>query len=87
MRGDPKPLTYWAMRRVVQRANEQLGTNWSLHDLRHAAATRMANDPNLTLPEVQAVLRHQHLSTTERYLQPRIEELRDKLQEHYARHR
>lgn len=87
MRGTPRPLTYWAMRRVMQRANESLGTNWSLHDLRHTAATRMAADPNLTLPEVQTIMRHRHLATTEAYLQPRIEELHDKLQEHFRRPR
>ncbi len=75
------------MRRVLQRANERLGTNWSLHDLRHTAAARMAADPALTLPEVQAVLRHRQLSTTTRYLQPRVEELHDKLAEHYSRPR
>jgi len=40
-RGEPRPMTYWAMRRVLQRANERLGTNWTLHDARHTAATRM----------------------------------------------
>lgn len=85
LRGEPRPLTYWAMRRVLQRANTALGTNWTLHDLRHTAAARMAADPRLTLPEVQAVLRHTHLSTTERYLQPRVEEMFDKLQEHFDR--
>jgi integrase len=87
MRGASRPLTYWAMRRVIQRANERLGTNWSLHDLRHTAATRMASDPELTLPEVQTIMRHRHLATTEAYLQPRIEELHDKLQEHFRRPR
>ncbi|WP_309241067.1 tyrosine-type recombinase/integrase [Nocardia sp. BSTN01] len=87
LRGEPRQLTYWAMRCVLQRANHVLGTNWSLHDLRHTAAARMAADPALTLPEVQAVLRHKHLSTTEIYLQPRIEELHDKLAEHFARPR
>lgn len=87
MRGEPRPLTYWAMRRVMQRANEKLGTNWSLHDLRHTAATRMATDPALTLPEVQTIMRHRHLATTEAYLQPRVEELHDKLQEHFRRPR
>ncbi|MBN0975389.1 MULTISPECIES: tyrosine-type recombinase/integrase [unclassified Gordonia (in: high G+C Gram-positive bacteria)] len=85
LRGDPRPLTYWAMRRIMQRANAVLGTNWTLHDLRHTAATRMVNDPSLTLPEVQTILRHRHLSATEQYLQPRIEELHDKLQEHFTR--
>ncbi|WP_406732185.1 tyrosine-type recombinase/integrase [Streptomyces sp. NBC_01794] len=85
LRGTVRPLTYWAMRRVIQRADERLGTNWTLHDLRHTAAARMASDPQMTLVEVQTVLRHRHLSTTERYLQPRTEELFDKLAEHYAR--
>lgn len=85
LRGRTRPLTYWAMRRVIQRADERLGTNWTLHDLRHTAADRMASDPKMTLVEVQTVMRHRHLSTTERYLQPRTEELFDKLAEHYAR--
>jgi integrase len=85
LRGESRPLSYWAMRRVLQRANTQLGTNWTLHDLRHTAATRLAADPRLSLPEVQTILRHQHLSTTERYLQPRVEELFDKVHEHYTR--
>lgn len=56
-RGESRPVSYWAMRRILQRANDKLGTNWSLHDLRHTAATRMANDPEMTLRDVQAVLR------------------------------
>ena len=28
-------MTYWAMRRVLQRANKRLDTNWTLHDARH----------------------------------------------------
>ncbi|MET9324738.1 tyrosine-type recombinase/integrase [Streptomyces sp. NPDC003038] len=40
-RGPDKPLSYWAMRRVIQRANMRLATNWTLHDLRHTAAERM----------------------------------------------
>ncbi|AZI65860.1 MULTISPECIES: hypothetical protein [Rhodococcus] len=47
----------------------------------------MANDPHLTLPEVQTVLRHRHLSATEIYLQPRIEDMHDKLQEHFSKSR
>ncbi|WP_433756336.1 hypothetical protein [Nocardia sp. CA-135398] len=47
----------------------------------------MASDPALTLPEVQTVMRHRHLSTTEVYLQSRVEELHDKLAEHYVRPR
>ena len=85
--GAEKPLTYWAMRRILQRANIKLETNWTLHDLRHTAAQRMANDPNLTLSEVRTIMRHTALATTGIYLNTRIEGLFDKLQEHYTRPR
>jgi integrase len=78
-RGEPRPMTYWAMRRVPQHANKRLGTNWTLHDARHTAAARMAGDERLTLAEVQAILRHAHLDTTGRYLTARIEDMHDKL--------
>ena len=87
LRGESRPLTYWAMRRVLQRANEVLGTNWTLHDTRHTTATRLAGDPLITLPEVQAVLRHRNLATTQQYLPVRVEDLHDKLHEHYTRPR
>src|SRR5215217_4568112 len=75
------------MRRVLQRANEKLGTNWTLHDARHTAATRMAGDERLTLAEVQTILRHAHLDTTGHYLTARVEDLHDKLVEHYTKPR
>jgi integrase len=86
-RGPERPLTYWALRQVMARANEALGLNWTLHDLRHTAATRMARDPSLTLVEVQTILRHAHLSTTSRYTVVSLEDLMDKLAEHYQRPR
>jgi integrase len=85
VRGTPRPLTYWAMRQVLERANEHLGTNWTLHDLRHTAAARLAADPDITLVEVQAVMRHAHLTTTQLYTPPRLDDLMDKLAAHYAR--
>jgi integrase len=84
-RGRPQPLTYWAARRIMQRAGEQLGTNWTLHDLRHTAATRMARDPALTLVEVQTILRHAHVTTTALYTVTGLDDLIDKLAEHYQR--
>jgi integrase len=84
-RGRSRPLTYWAVRRVLQRANAALSTNWSLHDIRHTTCARMSADPALTLPEVQAVMRHAQLSTTQQYMTPRLEELIGKLQAHYQR--
>jgi len=86
-RGEARSLTYWAMRRILQRANDRLGTNWTLHDARHTAAVRMAADDRLTLAEVQTILRHAHLDTTGRYLAARVEDMHDKLQEHYTRPR
>jgi len=86
-RGDDRPLSYWALRRVLQRANTLLGTNWTWHDLRHTAAVRMANSGKLDLPEVQAILRHADLQTTGRYLAVKVEDLFDQLTGHYARPR
>ncbi|WP_280393622.1 tyrosine-type recombinase/integrase [Nocardia brasiliensis] len=87
MRGTPRPLTYWALRRILQRANDRLGTNWTWHDLRHTAAIRLVGDPNLTLVEVQRILRHANLATLSVYTQVRVEDIFDRLQEHYARPR
>ena len=83
LRGPDRPLSYWALRRVLQRANDLLGANWSWHDCRHTAAARMAAGEELTLPEVQAIMRHASIQTTSRYLAVRVEELFDKLTQHY----
>ena len=63
-----RALGYDAARAMFTRANAALGSNWSLHDLRHTAAYRMARDPQMPLTDVQWVLGHAHLSTTQRYL-------------------
>jgi integrase len=60
-------LTYHAARAMFTRANDSLGTNWSLHDLRHTAAYRMTRDPAMPLTDVQWILGHAHLSTTQIY--------------------
>jgi integrase len=65
-----RPLTYHAARAMFGRAGEALGADWTLHDLRHTAAYRMARDPELPLADVQWVLGHAHLSTTQLYLTP-----------------
>jgi len=57
-------LSYDALRKVLTRANEKLGTNWTMHDLRHTAALRMAHDEHLSARDVQTILGHAHLSTT-----------------------
>ena len=70
-----RALSYDAARVMFTRANAALGANWSLHDLRHTAAYRMARDPQMSLTDVQWVLGHAHLSTTQRYLNPLTEDV------------
>ena len=70
LRRPSRPLTYHAARAMFTRAGAALGANWTLHDLRHTAAYRMARDPRLPLTDVQWVLGHVHLSTTQLYLTP-----------------
>lgn len=78
-----RPLTYPAMRRVLQRANTHLGTAWTLHDLRHTAARRMIADPALSLVDVQWMLGHAQLTTTQVYLQPGDDEVVARVLDHY----
>ena len=80
-----RPLTYHACLAVLRRANSSLGTNWTLHDLRHTAAARMAADPNMPLTDVQWVLGHAHLTTTQRYLRARPQEVIERTRAHFAR--
>lgn len=82
--GTRRPLTYHGARAVLQRANAALGSNWTLHDFRHTAAARLLADPAFTLFDVQTILRHAQVSTTQIYAQPRLEDLVGKLLEHYA---
>jgi integrase len=82
-RSPVRPLTYPAARRMLQRANDALGTVWTLHDLRHTAAQRMIDDPHLSLTDVQWVLGHAHLTTTQLYLRSRPDEVIAKVLEHH----
>lgn len=59
-----QPMNYEALRAVFRRVNTLLGTNWTMHDLRHTASLRMSRDDSLSLKDVQTILGHQHLSTT-----------------------
>jgi site-specific recombinase XerD len=78
-----RPLTYPAMRRVLQRANARLGTAWTLHDLRHTAARRMIADSALSLSDVQWMLGHAQLTTTQIYLQPGDDEVVARVLDHH----
>jgi integrase len=80
-----RPLAYHAAYRMFCRANAALGANWSLHDLRHTAAYRMARDPEMPLTDVQWVLGHALLSTTQIYLTPLTEDVIAGVLAHHAR--
>lgn len=80
-----RPLTYPAAHRMFERANVRLGSNWTLHDLRHTAAYRMARDPEVPLTDVQWVLGHAHLTTTQIYLAPHQDEVIGSVLAHHAR--
>jgi len=82
-----RALDYDAMRAVLRRVNAMLGTNWTLHDLRHTFAVRMAADPKVPLVSLQLLLGHAHLSTTERYLRPHLEQVIAHAREHHSRNR
>jgi integrase len=78
-------LGYDAARMVFNKANAVLGSNWTLHDLRHSAAKRMIADAHLTLADVQWVLGHAHITTTEIYTAPTVEEVVPQVLAHHAR--
>jgi site-specific recombinase XerD len=84
MRRPFRPLKYQAAHRMFERANRLAGTSATLHALRHTAAYRMAEDPVLPLTDVQWVLGHAQLATTQLYLTPRKEEVVRRVLAHHA---
>ncbi len=80
-----RPLTYHAALRMFTRANRTLGANWTLHDLRHTAAYRMARDPAMPLTDVQWVLGHAQLTTTQIYTTPVPEDVIASVLAYHAR--
>ncbi|MGH7745725.1 MAG: tyrosine-type recombinase/integrase, partial [Candidatus Dormibacteria bacterium] len=65
-----RQLSYHAALRMFTRAGQSLGKDWTPHDLRHTAAYRMARDPQMPLADIQWILGHARLSTTQLYLTP-----------------
>ncbi|MEY9842936.1 tyrosine-type recombinase/integrase [Streptacidiphilus sp. EB103A] len=65
-----RPLNYDAARIMFNRANELLGANWTLHDLRHTATFLMLDDPDMPPVYVQHILGHKQLSTLDIYNNP-----------------
>jgi len=70
---------------MFTRAQQLLGTNWSIHDLRHTGAWRMAQDPEMSLTDVQWVLGHAHVTTTQLYTTPDQDEVIASVLAHHER--
>jgi integrase len=79
-----RPLTYHAAHRMFERVNNAARTTATLHALRHTAAFRMAEDPGLPLTDVQFVLGHAQLTSTQIYLTPRKEDVIRRVLVHHA---
>jgi integrase len=84
LRRPVRPLTYHAAHRMFERAGQRAGSEATLHALRHTAACRMAEDPTLPLTDVQLVLGHARLTTTQLYLTPRKEDVVRRVLAHHA---
>ena len=80
-----RQLSYHAAYRMFTRANDTLGANWSVHDLRHLAAYRMTRDPAMPLADVQWVLGHAQLATTQLYMSAPASEVIASVLAHHAR--
>ncbi|MFD3596767.1 tyrosine-type recombinase/integrase [Nocardia sp. NPDC058640] len=80
-----RPLNYHAARAMFVRANNLLGSNHSLHELRHTAAYRLARDPDMPITDVQWVLGHASLTTTQIYTTPTAADVVDSVLAHHQR--
>jgi integrase len=84
LRRPARPLSYHAVHRMFERAGAAVGSTATLHGLRHTAAYRMAEDPDLPLTDVQFVLGHALLTTTQLYLTPRKEDVIRRMLAHHT---
>ena len=80
-----RPLGYHAARAMFVRANASVGSGWTLHHLRHTAAYRLARDPGVPITDVQWILGHQSLSTTQLYVRPTAEDVIESALAHHRR--
>ena len=80
-----RPLAYNAARMMFDRANAAVGAGWTLHSLRHSAAYRMARDPDMPITDVQWVLGHASLTSTQAYVVPTAEDVIEATLAHHRR--
>jgi site-specific recombinase XerD len=80
-----RPLTYDTARKMFDRANAAAGAGWTLHSLRHTAAYRLARDPGMPVTDVQWILGHASLTTTQIYVVPTAEDVIEAALAHHRR--
>ncbi|MBF6302666.1 tyrosine-type recombinase/integrase [Nocardia amamiensis] len=80
-----RQLSYPAARAMFSRAQQVLGSNWPIHALRHTAAYRMASDPEMDITDVQWILGHAYLTTTQLYTCPSQDEVIASVLAHHDR--
>ena len=80
-----RPLNYHAARAMFDRANAAVGAGWTLHALRHTAAYRLARDPGMPITDVQWILGHASLTTTQIYVVPTAEDVIEAALAHHRR--
>ncbi|MFD6995016.1 tyrosine-type recombinase/integrase [Streptomyces mirabilis] len=80
-----RPLEYDAARMMFNRANDLLGSNWTLHDLRHTASFLMLDDPYMPPVYVQHILGHKQLATLQIYNRPGRDDVISAGLAHHAR--
>lgn len=80
-----RQLTYPAARKMFAKASAALGANWTLHELRHTAAYRMARDPEMPLTDVQWILGHAQITTTQLYTSAPVEDVIASILAHHGR--
>lgn len=71
---DPK-LSTRAIQHMIGRLSELTGISFSVHQLRHTYAKRVANESG-KIEVVATVLGHANIQTTRRYIEPSIQEIR-----------
>jgi integrase len=79
-RAPVRPLTYFALRQILERINVRLGTNITWHDLRHTFTHQLLSDKSIGVSDVQQLLRHRDLNTLSSYSATRVDELAQRLQ-------
>lgn len=85
---DGTPVTVRYVQRLVSRLKRRVGIQGIVtpHVFRHSFATELLED-GFSIVEVQRLLRHANLATTEVYLHVRDESLRGKMATRYSIHR